>query len=325
MDNSSHNDKSLQAKVNEWIAGEGYPLEFYTANIFRKNNFRVLQGFHVSDIKSGTPREVDVLAEATAPIGRPFARVCHVVECKWSRDKPWVIFTSPGSRISPAACIAQTIGSDAGQAILWALAGDKETQNLDAFNTPVTPGFNGRQAFNKGNDTFYNAMQSVTSATCSLMQSYNEPNGNPYISAQTAVIGLPVVVVDGKLFETSYDVVSNQMSIKETNRVRIHWRGAELWPVITTIDVVSIDGLEDFVNTREDEMSLLLDKMTGCLKQIIACLKEKSLEPLDIPRAARGIVGLPPLLSKIRAMSKIKASDPQQENNKDQSTISDKT
>ena len=45
---------------------------------------------------------------------------------------------------------------------MWMLAGEKTVRNLELFTSPAMPGFNGREAFSKGNDRFYGAMQSVT-------------------------------------------------------------------------------------------------------------------------------------------------------------------
>ena len=82
---------SLDEKVKRWVEKEGYPLEFSTAHKFKKRRFSVEQSYFAKD-ENGKAREVDVLATANVPIGRSFLRIKHVVECKWSKDKPWVLF-----------------------------------------------------------------------------------------------------------------------------------------------------------------------------------------------------------------------------------------
>ena len=81
----------------------------------------------------------------------------HVVECKWSEKKPWVLFSAP-ELMAPSACVAQTIASELGTSILWVAAGDSRLHALDLFQTPARPGFNGRQALSTGGDLFFQAM-----------------------------------------------------------------------------------------------------------------------------------------------------------------------
>ena len=97
-DVSSGAQKSLPDKVREWLSSEGYPLEFVTAHTFRDNKFNVRQGRYVHDPNSGTPREVDVLAQETFDLEDSFMRISYPVECKWSRDKPWVILGRQGGK-----------------------------------------------------------------------------------------------------------------------------------------------------------------------------------------------------------------------------------
>ncbi|HEY9713755.1 MAG TPA: hypothetical protein V6C72_09810, partial [Chroococcales cyanobacterium] len=100
-------------------------------------------------------------------------QIHHVIECKYSGDKPWVIFTANAHQIAPSACANQTISSRFGRSIAWTLAGDRAIPRLGLFGCPKRGGFGGRQAFSKGSDQFYNAMQSVVSKANSLANSYD--------------------------------------------------------------------------------------------------------------------------------------------------------
>src|SRR5260370_232246 len=82
---------------------------------------------------------------------------------KWSRDKPWVVFSSEMDPMATSACVNQTISSLLGGSIAWILSGDKQAADLALFASPARGGFGGRQAFSKGNDLFYTALQSVVS------------------------------------------------------------------------------------------------------------------------------------------------------------------
>lgn len=163
----------LPAKLTQWLNQQGYPTEFRVANICQRNGFRIRQGEYVEDDKSDTVREIDVLASCDHASRDFLIRIEYVIECKWSKDKPWVVFTSSAGRMPESACIAQTIGNNFGSTILWAIAGEKELQKLDSFSSPERPGFGGRQGFSHGSDLFYSSVQSVTDAAVLLMDWYD--------------------------------------------------------------------------------------------------------------------------------------------------------
>src|SRR5262249_24084840 len=94
----------LKSKVAAWLDKEGYPLEFRTANSFRRAGFRVRQSEYVRAEDGDKVREIDVAASKTWRLDKPMLRVYHVVECKWTKDKPWVVFSSPET-ITSSACI----------------------------------------------------------------------------------------------------------------------------------------------------------------------------------------------------------------------------
>lgn len=292
--------KPLRKRVAEWLSGEGYPLEFRVAEKFREARFQVRQGQYVRDPETHLPREIDVLASRTRSRNRHLARVYNVVECKYSRHKPWVVFTGP-SRISPAACIAQTIATDAGHAALWALAGDEGLQNLDVFSSPERPGFGGREAFSKNVDVFYNSMQSVVSLSYLLTQSYDKPPRYPSEALKRAVVAFPVIVLDGTLFEAWFNRDSDELEVRERDRIRLHWRGAERWKMHATVDVVTVHSLSSFTERRSADATRVLAKVQGSVHEMRECIERKDLAPLTVTRAARGVLGMPPLLARIHA------------------------
>ncbi len=286
----------LQTRLTEWLNKEGYPTEFRAASAFCRHGFRVFQGYYVRDDDSDVVREIDVFASKTAFTKSYLVRAYHVVECKWSQDKPWVVFTSTAAHIGPAACVAQTIASSLGRTVLWALSGDKMLQKMDLFSTPERPGFNGRQAFSQGNDHFYSAMKSVTTLASLAMREYDHKNRPKGKMPQNAVVAFPVIIVDGQLFEAFYNSDADDVSITPIEHVRCHWRGAPSWGPHATIDIVSLSHLDDFVAKRAEELDRLIPKMENARNEIAQCFDQRTLEPLTVPRAARGIVGLPPLL-----------------------------
>ena len=315
------------SKVLAWLDTEGYPLEFRTAHEFKTAGFEVLQGEYLGRGDGSAPREVDVTAFKSILDREHLVRVHHLIECKVSRNKPWVVFTSP-KRLSSAACAAQSIGSDLGRAALWAIAGSPDLASMSLFTSPTRSGFNGRQATLSGHrreepeaatgdqlsrksaageqqskksnvDHFYNSMQSVTSLATLLAREYDHEE-RPALELPFACIAVfPVVVVDGRLFESWYDGAAGNMLVEERQHIRIHWRGAAAWHHHATIDIVAADFMKDFARARSSEVSCLLTLMARARDQIAECFASRSLDPLEVFPGGRGVLGLPPLLRAI--------------------------
>lgn len=292
--------KRLSERVADWLHTEGYPLEFATAAEFRKHGFHVRQGQHVRDKDSSVPREIDVLADQTHDLGGAFVRLHHVVECKYSHDKPWVVFTSVAGGISPAACVAQTIGSKAGEALLWAIAGDPAVHSLSHFAVPERPGFGGRQAFAKGQDLVYSALQSVTSLSTLVVRRYAEGHRRASQALAFAAVAFPVVVVDGELFESYLDPQTGDLVVKEANQLRLHWKGSEAWPLHATIDIVRFSALGQFAERRSKDGQALLLRLAASFKELRQSFSERKPKLFTVTNGSRGLATAPQLLIDLR-------------------------
>jgi hypothetical protein len=290
--------KPLLEKLQEWIAAEGYPLEYYAAEVFRSAGFDVLQGTYTRH-EEGSPREIDLVAQRMVDAGSSFIRVENVVECKWSRDKPWVVFTSPRSRVLRSACIAQTISSLLGDAVLWTLSGHEELMRMQLFDSPAEPGFGGRQGFSK-NDTFYAALAAVTSACVSIVKKIDGPIRNYDHLPRACVIALPIVVVDGELFEARYDAAGDKMLIAKENHVRCHWAGSPSWPLRATVDVVTKEGLGNFTRQRVADVDAALPILQQRLIALDKAFAARDPSQVPINSAPTGRGSLPFLLRRFR-------------------------
>ena len=128
----SSDASSLVERLTKWMNSEGYPTEFRTTNIFRRHGFHARQGEYVEG-KEDTKREIDVISSVSVDTDFGFLRISYVVECKWSSDKPWIIFTSPTNTMAVSAMAAQTISSKLGAATMWVIAGHKDLTSLETF------------------------------------------------------------------------------------------------------------------------------------------------------------------------------------------------
>jgi len=288
-------ERDLQKRVLDWLETEGFPTEFRTTMAFRSAGLHARQGVHYR--ADGTPREIDVVAQRTLSDEELWVRCEFIVECKWA-SKPWVIFTDEHSRIGPAACVAQTMGSNIGSALLWLEAGSSDVQKLTMFATPDMPGFGGRQAFSKGDDQFYKAMAGVTTAASTLAADYDERR-KPGELPQHAVCVFPIIVVEGALFRSFYHADCGEMQVEPTSHVRCHWKGSPTWQWHATVDVVTLEGLPKYLSELGSDVDKLLGVMINGLKDLRSAFKIRSLEPLKIHPGSRGMVGLHPLLVEI--------------------------
>lgn len=289
--------KDLASKVREWLSTEGYPLEFQAASILRrKKGFRVWQGMYVREHDKDIAREIDVLASMDCLVEDHLFRVYHVIECKYSKDKPWVVFSSSHSSITESACAAQSIGSEYGSTIMWAIAGDEMIKTMELFSSPRKPGFNGRQALSKGEDRFYNSMKSITDLSTLLVKEYDRQPRKRGTLPHVCVIAFPVILLDGQLFEAYFCDEDQETKIREVQHVRCHWRGSPTWRFHATIDIVTLDFFADFCDSRTEDTARLLRRVEEAHRQVETCFKDHSLDALTVESGSRGIVGLPPLL-----------------------------
>src|ERR1700733_9004852 len=156
----------LQKKVESWLKKQGYPLEFRTAHILNSVGFHCLQGYYVPDAANEASREIDVLARMQANYFEHDSVFMNlIVECKYTRDHPWVVFVSGSSGMASSAHIAQLTSSKLGSAIACILAGDPIVENLELFKSECRGGFGGCSSLSDNKqerkDTFYSAIQSV--------------------------------------------------------------------------------------------------------------------------------------------------------------------
>ena len=295
----NENVDDLTNKVEHWLSTEGYSLEFAAANIMGKIGYRVWQGLYARN-EDNTPREVDLVATVTKSNKEKLLRVYNVIECKYSKDKPWVIFSGNRQRINHSALVAQSITSKLGESIMWSIAGDENITSLEMFNCPERFGFGGRQALGKGNrDLFYNSIKSVVQNSFSLVKQYDNRDHAEGEVPKYGAVAFPVLLIDGKLFSAYFDEGINETKIEEVRHARCHWRGSSETNLHTTVDLVTLDYFEEFSSKRFEEVCSLLEYMEKTLNQILDVKKEKSMNPLNVKDGARGVVGLPTLLKEI--------------------------
>jgi len=290
---------SLEAKVTKWLLREGYPLEYTTANSFHRAGFSVHQGIHVRTSTEEKPREIDVVASADHRDDENLIRVEYIAECKWSRDRPWVVFTSRFGHMGSAACINQTIASDLGRAALWLEAGDRRLSRLEVFATPACPGFGGRQAFSDSRDVFYGTVQSLVGACYARMESHNDHRLEGVSLPESAVVAFPLIVIDRSLFEACAQGLDSDLAVRSVDSARLHWRGSAASHHIVTFDVVTLAGLGSYIEQRAAEVTIVLATLKRAIGRIRKFAESGERSDLRVTSGSRGTLGPPSLIARL--------------------------
>ena len=89
----------LSNKILTEISKTGFPLELRVSNYLHKNDYLVANNIYYVDLDEGKGRELDIRALKNYEIKKEkntfYCRNWYFIECKKSKKKPWVFFTSP--------------------------------------------------------------------------------------------------------------------------------------------------------------------------------------------------------------------------------------
>ena len=286
----------LEGKVSAWLELQGFPLEFRTGAAFAEAGLHVAHGQHVTDV-AGTPREIDVVATADiqGDDHSDTIRIAWVCECKWSRDKPWIVFCSDNTRMMPSACVAQTIANAAGQAYMWLCAGVREVDGLARFALPGPKGYAAVRAFASGEDKCYAALRGVVERSKLLASDYDRHPARGLLP-DIAFVAFPMVVVDAPLFVARY--VDGGIKLESRSQQRLHWRGHGRGP-IATVDIVTAEALEQYTRDQASDVAVLGRFLHAARSELIRCHSTGDIDTLRFERAPRGVIGLPPLIRRL--------------------------
>ena len=273
---------NLSTKVTEWLAKQGLPLELRVARAFRAQGFQVQSNRFVDVPGVRRPREIDVLAVSARNTALLRARFELYVECKWSRDKPWVVFASDGAGPPVPAILQAVPANPMGEALLWLLQDSDDLASLIPFATSGPLAHGGRRSLGKdGNrlDRFYAAMQSVTtiaragvSAMCSQPTTW-EPSYEP-------AFAFPVVVIDAPLFEARLAEGSDDLSLAPIERARVLWRGFRAEDLFC-VELVRAASVEAFAADCAAGLQRAFDPLSLAHAEVMQAIHTNNPAPLS--------------------------------------------
>lgn len=232
----------LSGKVKKWICEQGYPVEMHVAKKFREAGFRTTQSEYFVDPESGDNREIDVVVSCQRDIGELLVRVTVCVECKLSKKHPWVAFTSKDTRLAKPASIVQRPANKLGKEFLYRIAQNKYAHQTPLFKMGERNGFSLTEAFTSGKDNAYAACLSVAKCARSLVIKAEEGSR---LQGPICNIVIPLVVVDGKLFECYQDELD--LEVEEIGQATLIWRNQVSNAGHSIIGVCTLDALPKYI------------------------------------------------------------------------------
>ena len=179
------------------------------ARDLRGTDVIVLQGVHYEDPDQGASREIDVIAARMMQL----VNVAHlaaylVIECKYSKDRPWVLFRDKPHATGTTPDFDRITTDYGGQWLNFARYVPAISE-APLFQQELRAGYAlGTVTFAKDgppeptNDLAWKALQSATKAARWWAAN---PNMGTQFLAETFGVVFPVVVVQGRLFEAWLD------------------------------------------------------------------------------------------------------------------------
>lgn len=272
-------DEDYIGKVKEWIESQGYPLELFVASLTQKASFATSISDYYQDPKSGEYREIDVTA-TRFPVGsRPvMAHVSFRIECKLSKEKPWVVFISdPATQADDFLFHPLTsICSDVFRVFLFETIKKADYRSrllqLPLFR-PKLSGHGVTQAFTTGRDEPYKALMSASNASIARALETDKII-HPMPNVYTCGIEFPVIILDGDLFVAYLDK-KGKIELQKVFSSFVYWKGAASSLFSPIVPIVTKPALEQFIEdmsqtadgllTISDE---LMDELTKIAKEV---------------------------------------------------------
>jgi hypothetical protein len=238
------------------------------ARAFRTEHFRVIQSEYFSDPDTKTSREIDVVASIDANQESYLFRITFVVECKMSRDKPWVLFTGTSLGLADPARVAQRVGNTLGRRLLDTVARDTTAQQIGLFDLCGRPAHGVTQAFTSGADAAYAALHGVAKATAALAANRG---GSPM---PVLLVFFPLVVIEGRLFEYYIDE-NDDPAVNEIAQGTLLWRNPVVDEPHTIIDVVTLSELPEYITRARSASRVLFEYADNACRTVIAAAQTR--------------------------------------------------
>jgi hypothetical protein len=186
----------VQTKVEAWLKDQGYPLEMRTARAFQSRGWFLHQSRRYKDPVLEKEREIDLLAFNDDPAPSSKIHGHFVIECKWSPQKPWVLFAATVQSLTSMGHFRSTPMTTTATAAVKNLV-LKDISGFPLFSC-IAEHYAIVQAFSRelAIDAAYSAVHAAVSAADFFAADMSK-------SSKHSIFYLPTVVLDGELFQCS--------------------------------------------------------------------------------------------------------------------------
>jgi hypothetical protein len=221
---------SLEGKVATWLREQGYPLEMEAAWLGKDVGFDVSQSDYYIDPESNQPREIDLALTLQTFRNRFNVEYSLFIECKSSREKPWLLFSTENYLVPPYkdkhslhpltvyhAMIANKLGHDL---LLESMFNGNRENIYPRLDTALTLGYGVTQAFGQASDVPFKALMSSSKVALSYIKRFGEME---FLSIPI-LLAVPVVVIDVPLLSVVYTPGSPDLDIREIDRGLLLWK-----------------------------------------------------------------------------------------------------
>jgi len=270
------NSKDLEKKVLKWIKEEGYPLELSVANAFMNYNFEISVSDYYKDYETQQIREIDITAFKYKSHERLFSQVSCCIECKSSRDKPWVIFVSqsqPHQIIQPlnlicSEAIAAFFFQKREELPLHFLSPNRFIKILP-FTHQGHLGHSMIQAMRKNNskDIAYEALKSAVKASIARVNMFDKAPEKGKI--WPFCIAIPVIVLDGVLFECYSNGLDEELSIKKVDSGILYWKGEVSFGRNCFVYIITKEALDESISYLQSTADTMIEFITSNQDKIL--------------------------------------------------------
>ena len=202
-------EENLEQKVLQWLAREGYRLEYLTQEAFRDAGVRTTMS-HYIESPDGKFREIDVSAFQDASTESSVIMLRALCECKYSMDKPWVLMLS-GLSSSLFADWHSIPKSKPLQELSSKIGGfEKTLEGSWHFAKDQPFAHNLIQAFREKNrDAAFDSLQKISSAAWDCVETPERRGFLAYL------VAIPCLVVEAQLFASRFDSKENKFLVKK--------------------------------------------------------------------------------------------------------------
>ena len=245
--------KDIKKEIAKWLKSQGYPLEMNVAYEFRNAGFDVQLSHYYSDPENETIREIDVVASYPEYTG--CLDISFVIECKVSKKKPWLLFSTEHTLEGFNRLFAFCINSHSARGALV----DKDIETVFKLPWMKKDGrsaYGLTQAFTSGEDMTFKATTSVIKAAIARKRELNKQSWKPFVFV------FPVIIVDSALYECYLDDKGN-VAIEASNNMDLFFPWILGDDIGTCIRILSFDKLSAFIDEAQSivkALSLLLEK-----------------------------------------------------------------